>query len=142
MACSLAAERPLSKPITAVRHRQREPLFMPRSRPPQSPRRSPCWRRVRVVLFAGPLGAPKLGYYGLTLLGGTLTWRKPQFWLNAPLLVRQWRNEAATCLCGGCRWGNSSSIAGTDGAPTVWVGWAARLYLSRIAKNHCCQRGH
>jgi hypothetical protein len=29
MACSLAAERPLSKPITAVRHRQREPLFMP-----------------------------------------------------------------------------------------------------------------
>jgi hypothetical protein len=29
MACSLVAERPLSKPITAVRHRQREPLFMP-----------------------------------------------------------------------------------------------------------------
>src|SRR5271167_3376977 len=28
MACSLAAERPLSKQITAVRHRQREPLFM------------------------------------------------------------------------------------------------------------------
>ncbi|HWN79653.1 MAG TPA: hypothetical protein VNN81_17590, partial [Bradyrhizobium sp.] len=31
MACSLAAERPFSKPITAVRHRQREPLFMPLS---------------------------------------------------------------------------------------------------------------
>src|SRR5580693_6136566 len=29
MACSLAAERPLSKPITAVRHRQRERLFLP-----------------------------------------------------------------------------------------------------------------